>query len=96
MKEVEYPISGACQCGGVTYQLLEPPLLIAACHCRECQKLSTSAFSITAVVKASSVKFQREMSDWSRGSDNGNISAAKFVPPVVTGYIIMIQATLTS
>jgi len=54
--------------------------MVAACHCKECQKLSTSAFSITAMVNANSVKFKGTMKDWSRSSDSGNISAAKFCP----------------
>lgn len=80
MTDIKYPIDGACQCGSVTYKLLEPPQMVVACHCRECQKLSTSAFSITAIVKSSTVEFHGEMSDWSRSSDSGNISAAKFCP----------------
>ncbi len=80
MKEIEYPIEGSCQCGNVTYRLLEAPIMVAACHCRECQKLSTSAFSITAIVKTESVQFSGKMQDWSRGCDSGNISAAKFCP----------------
>ncbi|HBY84981.1 MAG TPA: hypothetical protein DEO86_03820 [Colwellia sp.] len=80
MLEINYPIKGACQCGQVTYQLLAAPLMVAACHCRECQKLSTSAFSITAVVNATDVVFSGEMSDWSRVADNGNTNGAKFCP----------------
>lgn len=80
MEAIKYPLEGSCQCGGVTYQLLEKPLMIVACHCRECQKLSTSAFSITAVVMADSIEFKGEMSDWSRPADSGNVSAAKFCP----------------
>lgn len=80
MRDIQYPISGSCQCGLVTYQLLEPPLRVVACHCKECQKLSTSAFSITAIVKTDSVKFEGELKDWSRLSDSGNINAAKFCP----------------
>jgi len=78
MNKVEYPITGSCQCGSVRYELLEEPMLIAACHCKECQKLSTSAFSITAMVKSESVKFQGEMRRWGRIADSGNISYAKF------------------
>lgn len=77
---MSYPINGACQCGGVTYQLLSEPQMVVACHCKECQKLSTSAFSITAMVNADQVKFEGEMADWSRLADSGNISAAKFCP----------------
>jgi len=77
---MNYPIDGSCQCGKVTYQLLQPPKMVVACHCKECQKLSTSAFSITAIVDSRDVQFQGEMSDWSRPADSGNVSAAKFCP----------------
>lgn len=77
---MNYPVEGSCQCGGVKYKLLEAPLLVVACHCRECQKLSTSAFSITAMIHASSVEFEGEMKDWSRPAESGNVSAAKFCP----------------
>lgn len=77
---MSYPISGSCQCGQVTYKLLNPPQMVVACHCKECQKLSTSAFSITAMVTAEDVEFCGEMKDWQRKADSGNISAAKFCP----------------
>jgi hypothetical protein len=77
---MSYPIKGSCQCGGVKYRLLEAPLMVVACHCKECQKLSTSAFSITAMVNASSLEFEGEMAEWSRPADSGNISSAKFCP----------------
>ncbi len=75
-----YPISGSCQCGNVQYRLLKAPQLVAACHCKECQKLSTSAFSITAMVDSSDVEFEGELAHWERRCDSGNISAAKFCP----------------
>lgn len=80
MNAITYPINGRCQCGGVTYELLEAPTLVVACHCKECQKLSTSAFSITAMVDANAIKFSGEMKEWSRKADSGNTSAAKFCP----------------
>ncbi|MBU2708068.1 GFA family protein [Zooshikella marina] len=80
MSDVSYPITGSCQCGNVTYQLLEPPTHVIACHCRACQKLSTSAFSITAVVNADSVSFHGEMKQWERLADSGNKNYAKFCP----------------
>ncbi|MFC3153233.1 GFA family protein [Litoribrevibacter euphylliae] len=77
---MSYPIEGSCQCGGVKYQLLSKPLMIVACHCKECQKLSTSAFSITAMVEADSIQFEGEMVEWRRTADSGNINGAKFCP----------------
>lgn len=75
-----YPIVGSCQCGRVEYELLQPPLAIAACHCKQCQKLSTSAFSITAMVAADALTISGEMSEWSRVADSGHTSVARFCP----------------
>ncbi len=80
MSDVKYPIIGACQCGGVTYELLEPPTMVVACHCKACQKLSTSAFSITAMVRAEGIRFHGELKEWSRRADSGNINSAMFCP----------------
>lgn len=80
MTEIQYPVKGACQCGGVSYELLKPPAMVVACHCKECQKLSTSAFSITAMINADDIRFSGEMRDWQRKADSGNVSAAKFCP----------------
>ena len=43
---MKLPASGSCQCGNVNYEITDEPLVTYACHCRDCQKLSTSAFSI--------------------------------------------------
>ena len=75
-----YPIEGTCQCGNITYQLLAKPIKVIACHCHECQKLSTGPFSITTVVKQSDIVFSGEMNEWSRMSDSGNKNHAKFCP----------------
>ncbi len=80
MNDAIYPIDGACQCGNITYQLVAPPLLVVACHCKQCQKLSTSAFSITALVKTDSVEFKGELKEWQRLADSGNKNYAKFCP----------------
>ena len=80
MADVCYPVAGSCQCGQVRYRLLAAPKMVVACHCRECQKLSTSAFSITAVVGKDDLEFEGEMKYWERSSDSGNINAAMFCP----------------
>ncbi len=78
MENITYPIQGSCQCGSVSYQLLAPPLKVVACHCTECQKLSTSAFSLTAFVDADAVEFTGDMQQWQRTAPNGNLVVGKF------------------
>lgn len=40
-------------CGQIKMQITQPPLLIMACHCRGCQELTSSAYSLTAIIPAS-------------------------------------------
>jgi hypothetical protein len=80
MSNSEYPLDGACQCGQVTYRLLAAPLMVAACHCVQCQKLSTSAFSITAIVKTEDIIFTGKLHEWVRLAESGNTNGAKFCP----------------
>lgn len=37
---------GRCACGAVRYKLTAPPLIVHACHCRDCQRLTGSAFVV--------------------------------------------------
>ena len=77
---MNFPIKGSCQCGQLTYELLKAPKKVIACHCKECQILSTSAFSVTALVAAEDIQFNGEMKEWGRPADSGNRSHAKFCP----------------
>ncbi len=43
-------IQGGCLCGTVRYHTTQPALMTAACHCRDCQKQSGSAFSVNVLV----------------------------------------------
>ncbi|MCA1661679.1 MAG: GFA family protein [Novosphingobium sp.] len=40
-------ITGQCRCGEVRFAFDGPVLLTAACHCRGCQRMTGSAFSLT-------------------------------------------------
>jgi hypothetical protein len=37
---------GGCACGAVRYQLTAAPLIVHACHCRDCQRLTGGAFAL--------------------------------------------------
>ena len=41
---------GGCLCGGVRYEVGAEPELTALCHCGDCQKQTSSAFSILVAV----------------------------------------------
>lgn len=48
----ELPLEGSCMCGEVRVRVSAPPMITMACHCKGCQKLSASAFSLTAMFAA--------------------------------------------
>jgi len=47
---VELPVEGSCRCGQVRMQVSKPPLLTMACHCVGCQRMTASAFSLSAAI----------------------------------------------
>lgn len=44
------PMEGGCRCGQVRFRIGAPPILTMACHCRGCQRMSASAFSLSAAI----------------------------------------------
>jgi hypothetical protein len=39
-------MEGGCACGAIRYKLTAKPLIVHACHCRDCQRLTGAAFAI--------------------------------------------------
>jgi hypothetical protein len=62
--------TGGCQCGEIRYEIHGEPLTFYACHCRECQKQSASAFGLSLTVPREAVKIvQGQPKTWTRESD---------------------------
>ena len=47
---MKIPQTGGCQCGKIRYEIAEAPQLVYTCHCTDCQRLTSSAFSIGIVI----------------------------------------------
>ena len=47
----EFPVEGGCQCGAVRYRLKASPLTVYNCHCKDCQRFSGGACSISMIVR---------------------------------------------
>ena len=50
MKTLNLPCEGGCRCGQVRLRISAAPLLTMACHCTGCQRMSASAFSLSAAI----------------------------------------------
>ncbi len=44
------PATGRCRCGEIELRVSAQPILTMACHCRGCQRMSASAFSLSAAI----------------------------------------------
>ncbi|TYC65231.1 GFA family protein [Stappia sp. BW2] len=56
MTQQTFSLKGTCRCGHTSFEVSAPPLITCACHCRGCQQMSSSAYSLTAVMPAPSFK----------------------------------------
>ena len=50
------PLEGGCACGRVRYRLQSQPMFVHCCHCRECQRLTGSAFAVNALIETDRVE----------------------------------------
>ena len=53
---MDLPLTGGCLCGGVRWELSEPPLGAHYCHCTRCQRRSGTAVSASARVRPESFR----------------------------------------
>ena len=52
----ELPLSGGCLCGGVRFEVTEPPLRAGYCHCTRCQRRTGTAASVQARLAPGSLR----------------------------------------
>jgi len=73
--------TGRCQCGEVCYESAGEPLALYICHCRECQKQSSSAFGLSLDVPRAGFRVtQGTPKYWSRATDSGGTLKCAFCP----------------
>jgi hypothetical protein len=74
------PYTGGCQCGSVRYVVTTEPMRLVACHCKECQRQSGSAFGMSMPVKRNSLTVTGLTKRVTRTADSGNEVAGVFCP----------------
>ena len=74
------PYAGGCQCGAVRYELRSEPSRLIACHCKECQRQSGSAFGMSMLVQRDSLLVTGATKQFTRVADSGKPNTAVFCP----------------
>jgi hypothetical protein len=98
---MKVPIEGGCRCGSVRIRVTKAPLITTACHCNGCQRMSASAFSLTAICLADS--FEVTQGEPVQGGMRGpevhhffcpNCMSWMFSRPVALTYIVNVRPTV--
>ncbi len=79
MKIPNLPLTGGCYCGAIRYEVRALPYAVTLCHCRDCQRLTGSAFSMAMPVPRHAFSVtEGTPKKWERTADSGNVSTQHF------------------
>lgn len=74
-------ITGQCHCGRITYRARIDPDQVSICHCTDCQRLTGSAFRVTAPAAAHDFHLLSGMPRrYDKHGDNGRTRLQYFCP----------------
>ena len=72
--------SGHCLCGRVRYAVEGDPVIVAHCHCDDCQRLTGSGHSTGAMFPVDSLRLEGDIAEYELTSENGNRVTRVFCP----------------
>jgi hypothetical protein len=74
----KFPVEGGCQCGAVRYRLKASPLSVYNCHCKDCQRYSGAAWSMSMPVRASDFDPSGVTVTYDRVAESGRVIVMHF------------------
>jgi hypothetical protein len=85
--------AGGCLCGAVRYECAAPPVMSGACHCRDCQRNSGSAFATLMIFKKDAVAVSGDaLASFTHKGDSGKSVSRHFCrqcgSPVFAEYAV--------
>jgi hypothetical protein len=84
---LKLPLTGRCQCGKIRYEVTEAPQLVYTCHCIDCQRITSSAFSLGIAFPETGFRLTAdEPRPLQRIADSGRLNI-RFVCPTCTCWI---------
>jgi hypothetical protein len=52
----KFPLTAGCLCGGVRFEVTEPPLFAGYCHCTRCQRRTGTGAAVSARIAPGSLR----------------------------------------
>ncbi len=94
-------MEGGCRCDAVRFRVTRDPLMTTACHCRGCQRMSSSAFSLTGIFPSEGFEITKgePVLGGLRGPDSHHFFCPEcmtwlFTRPERLPHILNVRATL--
>lgn len=72
------PLTGGCQCGKLRYRVDDKPIVFYLCHCRECQRHTSSAFGESLRVHARDLVMEGPVKTVRRTAESGRVREGHF------------------
>jgi hypothetical protein len=78
---MKLPQTGGCQCGALRYEITQAPIMVYTCHCTDCQRMTSSAFSIGGSLLDGAFRLVRgEPKAVQRVADSGRVTTRWVCP----------------
>src|SRR5262245_51991636 len=71
-------LTGGCFCGAIRYEADTEPLMMVACHCRDCQKSIGGAYFPAVAVPATVLRVQGDPRTYAAKGDSGSTVTRAF------------------
>lgn len=65
-------LTGRCLCGACSYEIDGDPIVVAHCHCLDCQRLSGAGHTTGAMFPDDGIRMNGELAAYSMKSEAGN------------------------
>ena len=71
---------GRCLCGSVRFEAAGDPVIVAHCHCQDCQRLTGAGHSTGAMFPADCFELSGDFREYTLTSEAGNVVTRVFCP----------------
>ena len=86
-------LEGGCLCGAVRYASEAEPALTAVCHCPDCQKQTSSAFSVLVAVPKGTLRLEgRDLAAYEGVGESGQPVTRRFCPGCGSAIVSRVAA----
>ena len=72
--------TGGCHCGNIRYNVIGAPVVVAHCHCKDCQRLSGAGHSTGAMFAVAQFSITGKIAEYTLESNAGHQVTKVFCP----------------